>query len=79
MMAFLALSIAGARVRAASTIQFLSASYSVAESVGLAELVVQRTGDPNTVVGVDYATVDATAVAGVKYTAVSGTLTFEAG
>ena len=65
--------------QAASIIQFTASSYTVAESVGAATLTVQRTGDPNTVVGVDYTTVDGTATNGLKYTVVSGTLAFGAG
>jgi polyhydroxybutyrate depolymerase len=78
-MAALILLIAATSTPAASTIQFRASSYSVVESVGFAELVVQRTGDLDTVVGVSYATADGTATNGVKYTAVSGTLTFDAG
>lgn len=63
-------------IQAASTIQFSAASYTVAESVGAATLTVQRTGDTDTEVGLDYATADGTAANGVKYSAVSGTLTF---
>ena len=42
-------------------------------------LVVQRVGDTNPIVGVDYAAVDGTATNGLKYLAVSGTLAFAAG
>jgi hypothetical protein len=66
------------RVQAASTIQFTAASYTEAESAGTATLRVQRTGDTNTEVGVEYATADGTATNGLKYTVVSGTLTFGA-
>src|SRR5262245_9138385 len=58
------------------TLQFAVSSYTVAESAGSVSLVVQRFGDTNTAVGVDYATVDGTATNGFKYTAVSGTLSF---
>ncbi len=69
----------GTFLHAASTIQFGAASYSVAEDAGTVVLNVQRLGDANTVVSVDYASTNGTATAGLKYTAVSGTLTFEAG
>jgi polyhydroxybutyrate depolymerase len=67
------------RLHAASTIQFTVASYTVAESAGAVTLTVRRLDDTNTVVSVDYASTNGTATAGLKYTAVSGTLTFAAG
>ena len=69
----------GLRLQAASTIQFGLASYSVAEWAGTVSLTVQRLGDTNTEVSVDYATADGTATNGLKYTATNGTLTFAAG
>ena len=63
---------------AASTLQFTTNRYSVAESAGTLTLTVQREGDTGQEVRVDYATADGTAVQGLKYTAVSGTLTFAA-
>ena len=68
-----------AGLHAASTIQFSTASYAVAEDAGAVTLTVQRLDDTNTVVSVDYASTNGTATAGLKYTAVSGTLTFSAG
>jgi hypothetical protein len=65
--------------RADSTLQFSGSSYTVAENAGAVTLTVQRTGDTNTAVSVDYATADGTATNGLKYTAVSGTLAFAAG
>ena len=62
-----------------STLQFTATSYTVAESAGSVSLVVQRVGDTNPIVGVDYAAVDGTATNGLKYLAVSGTLAFAAG
>ena len=62
-----------------STLQFSATSYTVAENAGSIALTVQRTGDTNTVAGVDYATTDLSATNGLKYTAVSGTLAFGAG
>src|SRR5207249_1872380 len=45
-----------------ATLQFTAASYSVPENAGNAVLTVLRGGDTNTAVGVDYATVDGTAI-----------------
>jgi len=59
-----------------STVQFASASYVAAESAGSVTLTVQRSSDPNAGLSVSYATADGTAVSGVKFTAVSGTLSF---
>jgi poly(3-hydroxybutyrate) depolymerase len=64
---------------AQSTIQFSAPTYTVAESAGAVTLTVQRTGDTNTAVTVDYSTADGTATNGLKYTAVSGTLAFGSG
>jgi polyhydroxybutyrate depolymerase len=66
------------RVWAASTIQFTATTYSTSEGAGTATLGVQRTGDTNTEVGVDYASWDGTATNGLRYTAVSGKLVFAA-
>ena len=66
-------------LHAASTIQFTATAYNVAEEAGAVTLTVQRSDDTNTVVSVDYATTNLTATAGLKYTAVSGTLSFAAG
>ena len=67
------------QVQAASTIQFASGTYTVAEDAGTVSITVRRSGDVNTTVGVDYATLDGSATNGVKYTAVSGTLAFGPG
>lgn len=61
---------------AQTSLQFSTTFYSAAENAGIATLAVQRTGDTNTVVTVDYATADGTATAGLDYTAANGTLTF---
>jgi len=66
-------------VQAASTLQFSATTYTVSEGAGTASLTVQRTNDVDTLVSVDYATIDGTATNGLKYTAVSGTLQFAAG
>ncbi len=67
------------RLQAASTIQFSAGNYPVAEDAGAVVLTVVRTNDVDTLVTVDYACADGTATNGLKYTAVSGTLTFAAG
>ena len=66
-------------VRAASTLQFSTTTYTVAENAGTAALMVQRTGDSNLAVTVDYASTNGTATAGLDYTDVAGTLTFDPG
>ena len=79
-LAFLAGSLACTMpLEAASTIQFTSAVYNVTEDGGTVALTVQRTDDVDTVVQVDYASADGTAIAGKKYVAVAGTLGFAAG
>jgi N-acetylneuraminic acid mutarotase len=60
-------------------LQFTAANCTVVESAGTVALTVQRLGDTNGVVSVNYATADGTATNGLKYTAVSGTLVFGAG
>jgi Calx-beta domain len=67
------------QLHAASTIGFTTTIYAVAEDAGAVSLTVQRSDDTNSVVSVDYASTNGTATAGLKYTAVSGTLTFAAG
>jgi Calx-beta domain len=59
-----------------STIQFSTNLYYVAENAGSVTLTIQRTGDTNTTLTVDYATADGTATASLDYTATNGTLTF---
>ncbi|HEX8151439.1 MAG TPA: Calx-beta domain-containing protein [Pyrinomonadaceae bacterium] len=61
------------------TVQFSSATYSVAENAGGAFITVTRAGGTNGGVTVNYATSNGTAAAGSDYTAASGTLTFAAG
>ena len=60
-------------------VAFSAANYSVSEAAGAATITVSRTGNTSGSVTVDYATADATAAAGVDYTAMSGTLTFADG
>ena len=63
-----------------STLQFpVPPNYTVAEWAGSVILTVQRTGDANAAVTVDYASTNGTAMAGSDYTATNGTLTFLAG
>ena len=69
----------GLRLEAASTIQFTASSYTVAEDAGAATLTVQRTGDTNIAVGVDYATSDGSATNGVDYIGITNTLAFAPG
>ena len=58
---------------------FDPSSITVSENAGTASLNVKRIGDADSVVQVDFATLDDTALAGLDYTSTSGTLTFEAG
>lgn len=62
-----------------SAVAFTAAAYNVRESDGAATITVRRTGPTNTVVSVEYATADGTAVAGQDYQPAAGTLVFEAG
>src|ERR1041385_55365 len=78
-LAFALLSVTAHTGRGQPTIQFSPSIYTVAESADTVTLMVQRTGDTDSAVGVDYATADVTATNGFKYTAVSGTLAFGAG
>jgi poly(3-hydroxybutyrate) depolymerase len=65
--------------KAQPTLQFAPTSYTVVESAGSITLIVQRVGDTNGSVGVDFATVDGTATNGLKYIATNGTLSFATG
>jgi uncharacterized repeat protein (TIGR03803 family) len=58
------------------TVGFSVASFSVSEASASATVTVKRTGSTAGTSQVDYATSDGTAVAGVDYTAASGTLVF---
>jgi hypothetical protein len=59
--------------------QFNAGYYSVSEAAAQATITVVRTGDVSNAETVDYTTRDASAHAGVRYTATSGTLSFSAG
>ncbi|WP_294550718.1 S-layer homology domain-containing protein [uncultured Pseudoflavonifractor sp.] len=62
----------------ASTLGFAVTEVRADKAAGTAELTVVRTGGNQTMVTIDYATVDGTAVAGTDYAATSGTLVFYA-
>ena len=61
------------------SLQFKSATFSVAEGTANATITVTRTGGTYGAVDVSYATSDNTATAGSDYTAKSGTLSFAQG
>lgn len=60
-------------------LQLSAASYGVNENSQNLSVAVTRTGDVSSQTTVDYATANGTAIAGVDYTAASGTLTFAPG
>jgi subtilisin-like proprotein convertase family protein len=60
-------------------VAFVNATNYVRETNGLVPIFVQRFGGASSSAQVNYATANGTAVAGVNYTAVSGSLTFNAG
>src|ERR1044071_3330971 len=68
-------------VEAVSTIQIVKSivPMSYPENWGEAVVTVQRTGDLDTAVSVDFATVDGTALAGRDFQTTSGTLSFQVG
>ncbi|MGD9563412.1 MAG: Calx-beta domain-containing protein [Pyrinomonadaceae bacterium] len=59
--------------------RFTSAQYSVSEAGSFVAITVQRTGGLSAGASVDYSTANGTAIAGLDYTAVSGTLAFDGG
>lgn len=59
--------------------RFTSAEYSVGESNGSIAITVQRTGGLSNGATVNYSTANGTAIAGLDYTGVSGTLVFAGG
>ncbi len=61
------------------TLQFSSATLSVAENAGTASISVSRTGGSNGAITVNYATVNGTALSPAAFTAATGTLTFAEG
>ena len=58
----------------AGAVKFSAASYTTIESAGTVAVTAQRTGGSAGAISIDYATSDASALAGVNYTAASGTL-----
>jgi len=60
-------------------VRFTSATYSVSETTTSLLLTVERTGSATGAATVAYATQDVTAIAGLDYTAQSGTLSFAVG
>jgi hypothetical protein len=62
-----------------TAVNFTAATATVAESATNAVLTLVRTGVTNTVVSVNYATTNGTALAGSDYTNTTGTVTFNAG
>jgi polyhydroxybutyrate depolymerase len=60
-------------------LRFSPTSYGVAESAGGVSLTVQRLGDTNGTVSVDFSTKDGTAASGSRYAATNGTLEFGTG
>jgi len=66
-------------VLAQPTLQFAASRYTVSEAAASVTLTVQRLNDLSTEIHVDYATTNGTTTAGLKFTAISGTLAFGAG
>ncbi len=64
---------------AAGSVQFSSATYSVLEDVVNATITVIRIGGSKGTLSVNYSTANITAIAGLDYSAVSGTLVFADG
>lgn len=60
-------------------LQFSTTRFGAAKTAATVLISVSRTGPTTGTVSVDYATVNGTALAGVNFTAVSGTLTFAPG
>ncbi|MDB6014650.1 MAG: Calx-beta domain protein [Gammaproteobacteria bacterium] len=66
--------ISGDATPAIGSVELSSATYPVAQSAGTMTVTVNRTSGSSGAIGVAYATVNGTAVAGTDYTATSGTL-----
>ena len=60
----------------AEPLSLSASSYSVAQGAGSVSVTITRSGSATSVVSVDYATSDGSAVAGTDYTAAKGTLTW---
>ncbi len=63
----------------AGVLGFSSPLYTVVENAGFATITVTRTNGTQNVVQVSYATTNGTAINGIDFTNVSGTLTFNNG
>jgi Alginate lyase/Calx-beta domain len=74
-----AVSITGSGAPQTGTIALAASSGNVLQTVGTVTASVTRSGGSSGAVGVNYATVDGTAVAGTDYTAASGTLSWASG
>ncbi len=61
------------------SVQFLTSTDAVDATAGSVLIHVERVGNKNAIVSVNYATSNGTAVAGKDYTATSGILTFQPG
>ena len=66
--------ITGAGSAAVGSLQLSATSYSVAQSAGTLQIIVNRTGGSSGAISVAYATKNGTAAAGTDFTATSGTL-----
>ncbi len=73
------LTIADSQKAGAGTLQFSPVSYTVAEATATVSLTVKRTGGTTGAAGVNFHTLNGTAMAGVDYVATNGTLIFPAG
>jgi uncharacterized delta-60 repeat protein len=62
-----------------AAIEFAAATNTIPENSGYVSVIITRLYNTNAVVSANYTTVDGTALAGVNYTASSGTLTFTNG
>jgi len=62
-----------------SAVSFSSADYRVNENAGSATIAVVRSNFTNSIVRVDFGTTNLTAIPGINYSNVSGTLTFNPG
>src|SRR5262249_20170985 len=71
--------VANLYVTAPATVQFATNLLTVTEGAGQVTVAVQRSGNTNLAMAVDYSTSDGNAANGTKYTAVSGTLSFGPG
>jgi len=69
----------GADPTSPSTLELSSGSYDVGAAMGVLYVVVERGGDPSAAASVNYTTANGSALAGIDYAAVSGTLSWESG